>query len=95
MIMRKHLNIKIYGQVQGVFFRVSAKEQAEKLGITGFARNEKDGTVYIEAEGDEKKLDQFLEWCRNGPEAAQVEKIEVTEGPLKNFSGFNRDFADY
>lgn len=93
--MKKHLNIKIYGQVQGVFFRISAKQEADKLGIKGFARNEKDGTVYIEAEGEKNNLDKFLEWCKNGPDAAKVEKIEVTEIPLKNFSEFNRDFADY
>ena len=91
----KHLNIKIYGQVQGVFFRVTAKEKAEKLRIKGFARNEEDGAVYIEAEGEKDKLDKFLEWCKNGPDKAQVEKLEVTEGPVKNFSSFDRDFADY
>lgn len=91
----QHLNIKIYGQVQGVFFRVSAKEEAEKLGIKGFARNERDGTVYIEAEGDEVNLDKFIKWCHDGPEAAKVDKVEITKGPLKNFSEFGRDFTDY
>ncbi len=60
----KHLNIKIHGQVQGVFFRDSAKQAADKLGIKGFAKNEADGTVYIEAEGEEAGLGKFLEWCR-------------------------------
>ncbi len=91
----KHFNIKIYGLVQGVFFRVTAKEEAEKLGIKGFARNKNDGTVYIEAEGDNSSLDAFLNWCRNGPDAASVKKLEVTEGPVKNFTEFKRDFADY
>lgn len=94
-MMRKHLNIKISGAVQGVFFRVSAKKEAEKLGITGFARNEPDGSVYIEAEGNKEKLDKFLEWCRIGPTAAKVDKVEVKEGGIKNFSEFGRDFADY
>lgn len=93
--MFKHLNIKVYGQVQGVFFRVSAKEEAEKLGIVGFAKNEPDGTVYIEAEGKEEDLDEFLKWCHEGPNLAKVEKIKISEGPLKNFSEFGRDFADY
>ena len=91
----KHLNIKIYGLVQEVFFRVNAKEDAEKLGIKGFARNEEDGTVYIEAEGNEKDLDKFLDWCKNGPENAKVEKIETTNSSMKNFSGFGRNLADY
>ena len=91
----KHLNIKIYGQVQGVFFRVSAKEKAEELNIAGFVRNEPDGPVYVEAEGEKESLDEFLQWCKNGPEGAKVDKVEVAEGSLKNFSEFKRDFADY
>lgn len=93
--MIKHLNIKVFGSVQGVFFRISAKDMAEKLGIVGFAKNESDGTVYIEAEGEEKDLEKFVEWCKVGPPLAKVEKVEVTEGQLKNLTGFNRDFADY
>lgn len=92
---RKHLNIKISGQVQGVFFRETAKDTAEKLGIFGFVRNESDGTVYIEAEGDEVNLDKFIKWCHDGSEAAQIDKVEVQMGSLKNFSKFSRDFADY
>lgn len=84
----KHLNIKIYGLVQGVFFRATAKKQADKLNIIGFAQNDSDGSVYIEAEGEKKNLDKFLQWCYIGPNMAQVEKVEVTESPLKNFSQF-------
>lgn len=91
----KHLNIKICGKVQGVFFRVTAKEKAEQLGISGFARNESDGSVYIEAEGDKVNLDKFIKWCHDGPEAAKVDKVEITERRLKNFSKFSRDFVDY
>lgn len=91
----KHINIKVYGRVQGVFFRVTAKQEAEKLGLCGFVKNQSDGSVYIEVEGEENSLNKFLEWCNNGSEAAQVKKIEVTKGPLKKFSGFSRDFADY
>lgn len=86
--MKKHLNIKIFGKVQGIFFRVTAKEKADQLGITGFARNEPDGSVYIEAEGEEEKLDEFIKWCRQGPSLAQVEKIKVVESTLNNFSRF-------
>lgn len=84
----KHINIKIYGLVQGIFFRATAREEAERLNITGFARNEPDGSVYIEAEGDIENLDKFVTWCHKGPSLAQVEKVEVTTSPLKNFSEF-------
>lgn len=87
--MKKHINIKISGQVQGVFFRVTAKEKADKLGITGFARNEPDGSVYIEAEGEEKTLDQFLSWCHKGPSLAKVGKVDTKEDQLKNFTNFD------
>ena len=81
----RHLNIRVFGRVQGVFFRTSAKERADDLGIKGFVRNESDDTVYIEAEGEEENLQKFLEWCKKGPEGAAVEKIETAEGELKNF----------
>ena len=87
--MIKHLNIKIYGLVQGVIFRYSAKEVADSLKITGFAKNEDDGALYIEAEGEKENLEKFLEWCKSGPSLAKVEKLEVTEGELKNFPKFS------
>lgn len=91
----KHINIKISGHVQGVFFRETARKEAERLNIKGFVRNNPDGTVYIEAEGTIQQLDKFLEWCHDGPEAAQVEEVKVSKGKVKNFKGFRRDFADY
>jgi acylphosphatase len=84
----KHINIKITGKVQGVFFRASTKAVADQIGVKGFVKNEKDGSVYVEAEGLATFLDMFLEWCHHGPDKAIVEKIEVTEGELKNFNNF-------
>jgi len=87
--MLKHLNIKIFGRVQGVFFRHSAKQKAEELNIKGFVRNEPDGTVYIEAEGEEENLKQFLDWCHQGPILASVKKVEFEfKSEIKNFSEF-------
>jgi acylphosphatase len=86
--MTKHLTIKIHGRVQGVFFRKSAYEEANKLGIKGSVRNAPDGTVWIEAEAAEDKLDRFLEWCKDGPQHAEVDKIETTEKELKYFREF-------
>jgi len=72
----KHISIRVSGQVQGVFFRDSARRQAKKLGLKGFARNEPDGSVYIEAEGDKEALEKFLEWCKKGTMFAKVEKVD-------------------
>lgn len=84
----KHLQISVYGKVQGVFFRASTKAVADALSIKGFALNQKDGSVYIEAEGDEFSLEELLDFCNKGPENAIVEKVEVQSGELKNYRNF-------
>ena len=84
----KHLNITVQGKVQGVFFRTTTKAVADQLGVKGFAKNQSDGTVYIEAEGDDFSLESFLEWCNEGPDRAIVEKVDRTEGELKNYRNF-------
>jgi len=86
--VKKHYTIKVSGRVQGVFFRASAADQAKGFDVTGFVRNERDGSVYIEAEGEDNELEQFLNWCRKGPSAAKVERCEVEERPVKNFTTF-------
>ncbi|MFI5148911.1 MAG: acylphosphatase [Bacteroidia bacterium] len=86
--MQKHFNIRVYGKVHGVFFRASAAEQAKLGGISGFALNEPEGSVYIEAEGDDTMLAHFLEWCGKGPSKAVVDRIEIIEAELSRFSGF-------
>jgi len=85
----KHINITVFGDVQGVFFRRSAKLKAEALGIHGFVRNEPDGTVNIEAEGPGSDLNEFLAWCRTGFDPAAVVSVEsaISEN-LKNYYGF-------
>ncbi len=86
--MTKHYNIMVSGKVQGVYFRASTEVKASEFGVSGFVKNERDGSVYIEAEADEDMLKHFIEWCRHGPERAQVTNCVVKEGPLKNFTGF-------
>jgi acylphosphatase len=86
--MRKHFNITVAGRVQGVFFRASTKTSADHLNITGFVKNQPDGTVYIEAEGEEKDLEQFIDWCKQGPKAARVEEFKLTEADIQEFCEF-------
>lgn len=80
--------LKVEGRVQGVFFRASTKEQADALGITGFVKNEADGGVYIEAEGDDQALTQFIEWCKVGPPHAVVSHVKIMEDKPKQFLSF-------
>jgi acylphosphatase len=86
--MVRHFNILVYGKVQGVFYRASAMETANLFGIKGFTRNEKDGSVYIEAEGEEEKLKKFIDWCNVGPARAKVERVVTEEAGMKNYSKF-------
>ncbi len=83
------LSIRVHGKVQGIFFREGAKTEAEKLGLKGFARNDADGTVYIEAEGEEKALKEFLAWVSHGPTGAKVEKVDSDSIPPQNFREFS------
>lgn len=86
--MKKHVTLKISGLVQGVFFRAATREQAVALNITGLVRNEPDGSVYVEAEADEQKLMEFVEWCHHGPPHAVVKTCDVREGILKHYQRF-------
>jgi len=90
--MRKHLNITIFGRVQGVGFRHSARNQARYLGVKGFVKNNSDGSVYIEAEGEESAITQFVIWCRQGPPFAIVEKLDVILGEWKGYSTFETKY---
>ncbi len=86
--MIKHYNLKIYGLVQEVFFRESARNLAKRLGLTGWTKNELDGTVKIEIEGEEKSMKEFMAWCKKGPPGAEVKKVEVKEGQVKGYADF-------
>ena len=77
----KRLKITIEGRVQGVFFRDSTKNKAAELGICGCVSNQPNGGVYIEAEGEGAALEQFTQWCHQGPEWARVDKVEIVESP--------------
>lgn len=84
-----HLIVK--GKVQGVFYRASAREVADSMGITGWVKNTEEGYVEILASGDENQLQQFINWCRKGPSQAIVTDVQVTEKPEVSFDRFRID----
>ncbi|WMJ74217.1 acylphosphatase [Cytophagaceae bacterium ABcell3] len=84
----KHLTITVTGKVQGVYYRASAREKALELGLKGLVKNMSDGSVYIEAEGPEEKLEEFVRWCKKGPVLARVSDIDVKEGSAQDFASF-------
>ena len=88
----KHKNIQIFGRVQGVGFRYSARFAARNFGIKGYVRNMPDGSVYIEAEGQEKNISEFINWCREGTGSAYIEHINIEDAELKNFKFFDVRF---
>jgi acylphosphatase len=85
----KNINIRIYGRVQRIGFRFTAMEAAYKYGIRGYVQNGENGCVYIEAEGEETSINNFVEWCKIGPLGAKVEKLLLEEGEIKNFTSFD------
>lgn len=74
------IQLKIHGQVQGVFYRTRAREKARELGLTSFVRNEPDGMVFILAEGPRQVLKKFIKRCYDGPKGARVERIDTRWG---------------
>jgi acylphosphatase len=75
--MQVQVEVHIYGIVQGVGFRNAAKHLADEKHLLGFAQNMKVGSVYIVAQGEEKDVAAFVDWCRVGPSRARVDRIEV------------------
>jgi acylphosphatase len=75
--------ILVTGRVQGVFYRATAMEQAQRLAITGFAKNLPDGAVEAVVEGPEAAVERFIAWCKLGPPAAKVEQVHVRFTPAR------------
>ncbi len=86
----KRFHLLVSGKVQGVFYRDFARREAEKLGISGYAKNLSNGNVEIVAEGEEKSMEKFIAACRKGPLMAFVKGAEIREEPPTNeFEGFD------
>ncbi len=84
----RHVNITVFGEVQGVGFRYFARAAAESMGVRGFVRNEPDGSVYLEAEGEPHTVEKFVAWCRKGPPTAKVTRIELREAAAAGLPSF-------
>ncbi len=78
----------VHGRVQGVWFRGWTVDAARELGLDGWVRNRRDGSVEILAAGPEDAVAALIERCRRGPPAARVERVEVEESDEKPAPGF-------
>ncbi|MFQ5903120.1 MAG: acylphosphatase [Candidatus Binatia bacterium] len=83
------IHLRIDGRVQGVFFRASTVEQADRLGLRGWVRNCPDGSVEVVAEGMRKKIEALVRWCHHGPPGAHVHDVRLQ---WEDFKGESQDF---
>jgi len=81
--------VVVYGQVQGVFFRDTTRRRAEAMGAGGWVANRPDGAVEAVFEGDEGAVESMLRFCAEGPERAEVERVEVTDEEPQGLRGFS------
>ena len=84
----KTIRLTIKGKVQGVFYRATAKDAADLLGIKGWVKNLPDRNVEIKATGSEETLRKLIDWCKQGPPKARVDEVTVEELGLEEFNSF-------
>jgi acylphosphatase len=87
-MVRKRVRLVVHGHVQGVFFRDSMRQEAERRGLGGHVRNEPAGTVEAVLEGEPADVDAVVAWAHDGPRHARVERVEATEEPPEGVSAF-------
>jgi len=84
----KCVQIQVSGKVQGVWFRASTQRKANELNIKGIVKNLSNGDVYIEAEGEENTLEDFIKWCYEGSEHSRVDNVIILKIENKSFDDF-------
>ena len=82
------VQLLINGKVQGVFYRATAREIANRIGITGRIRNTREGNVEATVSGTKEQLQKFISWCKKGPEKAVVDEVIVIEKEETSFDKF-------
>ena len=82
------VQVRVSGRVQGVAFRWEAQRAAEKLGVTGWVRNEPDGSVTAHVEGEPDAVDDMVGWLRSGPPAARVSNVAVRDAAQTGATSF-------
>ncbi len=80
--------VVVHGNVQGVFFRDSTQEEADKRGVAGWVRNRDDGTVEAVFEGDQDAVQALVDFCESGPSKADVDHVDVDDEEPEGLSGF-------
>ena len=81
-------HVRIYGRVQGVFFRAWTREQADELGLKGWVRNCPDGRVEAHVEGEATSVSEMIDRMCRGPSSAQVEDLRTWDADICDFDDF-------
>ncbi|HEY2191224.1 MAG TPA: acylphosphatase [Actinomycetospora sp.] len=80
----------VHGTVQGVFYRASAEQEAQRLGVAGWVRNLPDGSVELLVEGEDAAVEQMIDWAGRGPSRAEVTGVDVEDRPEEGLTGFEQ-----
>ena len=86
--MKKSVRVYINGTVQGVFFRMFVKENAERYNVKGFVRNLEDGRIEVFLEGNVNEVNKMIELCKKGPKHAQIRNVEIKPERFQDFKVF-------
>lgn len=81
-------DVTVTGRVQGVFFRARAQQEASRLGVAGWVRNEPDGSVALHVEGDPAAVQALVDWCRRGPSGARVAAVDARPAAVTGSASF-------
>jgi len=86
--MKKSARLYINGTVQGVFFRIFIKENAERYNVKGFVRNLEDGRIEVFLEGDSENVNKMIEICKKGPKHSQIHDVQIKPERFQEFRTF-------
>lgn len=90
--MTRAVQVRVTGRVQGVSFRAYAAHEAVRLELVGWVRNEPDGSVAVHLQGPDDAVEEMIAWCRHGPPAAGVDRVELEDVEATGASSFEVDY---
>ncbi len=92
---KTRVHVVIFGRVQGVFFRLETKQIADSVNVSGWVKNNRDGTVEAVFEGEKEAVESVVKWCKKGPPHSRVSRVDlVTEDYKGEYEGFDICFTD-
>jgi acylphosphatase len=87
----RSVDVIVTGQVQGVFYRARCADEAQRLGVSGWVRNERDGSVRAHFQGDPDAVEALISWCHDGSPRSRVDDVEVRDVGPQPVAGFRTE----